>query len=199
MKRLALISVSDKRGLVPFARGLVALGFELVSTSGTYRLLRKGGLPVRELSKLTGFPEILGGRVKTLHPKVHGGILADRGRRSDLQTLKRLKISPIDLVVVNLYPFEAALRQGKGLSALVEEIDIGGVTLLRAAAKNFRSVGVVCRPEQYDGVLKDLRAGRGKLPEGVRQRLAVEAFQQTAAYDTMIQRGLAHRAGGKGS
>lgn len=191
--RQAVLSVADKRQVVPFAEGLRQLGVELISTGGTARTLRRAGLKVKEVSALTGFPEILSGRVKTLHPKLMGGILADRASREHLRQIERLGLSSVDLVVVNLYPFEKASRRRAPLKALIEEIDIGGVTLLRAAAKNFGSVGVVSRPEQYPAVLEALRRHGGKLPSAFRKKLAVEAFSQTAHYDALIHQTLAHR------
>ncbi len=181
----ALLSVSDKTGLVDFGRGLAELGWELVSTGGTARTLREAGLEVMEVAELTGFPEILGGRVKTLHPAVHGGILARR-TPEHLAELEAHGIAPIDLVVVNLYPFEATVaKAGVTLAEAVEEIDIGGVTLLRAAAKNYAHVGVVSDPGQYPAVLDELRR-LGKLPLETRQRLALAAFRHTARYDAAI-------------
>lgn len=192
--RRALISVSDKTGLAPFARELARMGIEIVSTGGTARVLREQGIRVREISRFTGFPEILGGRVKTLHPKVHGGILADRRQKEHLRQSRRLGLEPIDLVVVNLYPFEqTAGRRGAPWEELIEQIDIGGVALLRSAAKNFRSVAAVCRPSQYAQVLEEMRAARGALADETRLRLAVEAFSETAYYDSVIHQALAHR------
>ncbi len=202
MKKIqrALISVSDKTGLAEFVRGLKGLGVEIISTGGTARLLKEQGIPVKEIAQFTGFPEILAGRVKTLHPKVHGGILARREDRGHLTQVRRLGLKLIDLVVVNLYPFEeTARRRGVSLADLIEQIDIGGMALLRSAAKNFRSVGVVSSSGQYPAVLAELRRGRGALSEATRLRLAVEAFSQTAYYDSVIQQVLAHRAGGKRS
>src|SRR5690242_6836465 len=153
----ALLSVSDKTGLVDLGRGLVARGFELVSTGGTARALADAGLPVTNVSDVTGFPEMMDGRVKTLHPKVHGGILARRHRPDDLAAIAGQGIEPIDLVVVNLYPFEAAARNREtSFDELVEQIDIGGPSLLRAAGKNFRDVLVVVDPADYPKLLEQL-------------------------------------------
>ena len=190
--RRALVSVSDKNGVVELARGLVRLGVQLVSTGGTAQALRGAGLPVIEVSDATGHPEILGGRVKTLHPKVHGGILARRGRAEDLEDLKKHEIEPIDLVCVNLYPFEAAAeKEGLSLEALIEEIDIGGVALLRAAAKSYRDVLVVSSPRQYGMVLEAIE----KRDDSIREQLAIEAFERTAAYDRAISIALGTRLG----
>ena len=191
--RRALISVSDKSGLIPLARGLNRRKVEILSTGGTAKFLREQGIPVVEISKFTGFPEILSGRVKTLHPKVHGGILADRGSREHQRQAKRLGLKAIDLVVVNLYPFEAAARRKNApLAKLIEQIDIGGVALIRSAAKNFKSVGVLCRPDQYAAAIKEIE-GKGTLSEMSLFRLAVEAFSESAYYDSVIHQTLAHR------
>jgi len=181
----ALLSVSDKTGLAEFARGLHELSFELVSTGGTARALRDAGLPVTDVSAVTGVPEMLDGRVKTLHPAIHGGILADLRSADHRRQLTEAGIDPFELVVVNLYPFaEAAARQGIKLDELVEEIDIGGPALVRAAAKNHASVAIVTRPERYEAVLAALRDGA--VPSGLRAALAIEAFAHTAAYDARI-------------
>lgn len=184
--RRALLSVSDKRGLPAFAQGLAAHGFELVSTGGTAQALRETGLPVISVESVTGFPEILDGRVKTLHPHIHGGLLARRQHPGHMAELQALGIVPIELLVVNLYPFEAtAARAGVSLEELVEQIDIGGVALLRAGAKNYESVTVVCDPDDYEAVLADL-AQYGEVPLERRQRLALKAFRHTAGYDAAI-------------
>lgn len=184
MKR-ALLSVSNKEGIVDFARGLEKLGFEIVSTGGTYRILLEAGVGVVKVSDLTGFPEILDGRVKTLHPKVHGGILA---RRTDdhLQQLQDNEIETIDLVCVNLYPFrETVKKEGVSLEEAIENIDIGGPTMIRSAAKNYQDVIVVVKPELYHSVLTALEE-QGDLAHDQRLQLALEAFSHTAAYDAMI-------------
>jgi phosphoribosylaminoimidazolecarboxamide formyltransferase/IMP cyclohydrolase len=175
--RRAILSVSDKTGVVELGRGLRSLGWELISTGGTARALREAGLAVVEVSAFTGAPEILEGRVKTLHPKVHGGILARRGREDDMATLASLGYPPVDLVAVNLYPFE-------GRPSL-EEIDIGGPTLVRAAAKNHEGVIVLVRPEDYGPVLEELR-GAGDASAATRRRLAAAAFARIAEYDIAI-------------
>ena len=177
MNRRALLSVHDKAGIVDLARGLVDLGWELVSSGGTARLLSDEGLPVTEVAETTGAPEILGGRVKTLHPVIHGGILADRSNPAHVADLQARGITPIDLVVGNLYPFRS--------DPSIELIDIGGPTMVRAAAKNHAHVGVVVDPSDYGPVLDELRAG-GALSEDTRRRLARAAFAHTAAYDAAI-------------
>lgn len=181
----ALLSVADKTGVVELARGLVETGCEIISTGGTAAALREAAVPVTALDTVTGFPEILGGRVKTLHPSVHGGLLAVRGDARHTAELARHGIRPIDLVAVTLYPFEAALARGSDERTLIEEIDIGGVTLLRAAAKNFRDVVVLSDPAQYAPALDEIRR-TGTVAPGMRRRLAQEAFARTAAYDRTI-------------
>jgi phosphoribosylaminoimidazolecarboxamide formyltransferase/IMP cyclohydrolase len=184
--RRALLSVSDKTGLAAFAAELASLGWELVSTGGTARALRDAGIPVTDVSAVTGFPEMLDGRVKTLHPRVHAGVLADRRLVTHREQLAAAAIAPFDLVVVNLYPFAAAAeRPGLSLDALVEEIDIGGPTLVRAAAKNHASVAIVTAPARYHAVLHALRT-HGSVPPALRATLAAEAFRHTAAYDARI-------------
>ncbi|TMH83290.1 MAG: bifunctional phosphoribosylaminoimidazolecarboxamide formyltransferase/IMP cyclohydrolase [Betaproteobacteria bacterium] len=183
----ALLSVSDKSGIVEFARALAALGVQIVSTGGTAKLLEKEGIAVTEVSAYTGFPEMLDGRVKTLHPKVHGGILARRDVPAHLEALERHGIPPIDLVVVALYPFEATVaRPGVTLAEAIEQIDVGGPTMIRAAAKNHGSVGVVTDAGQYRAVLDELTASGGELGDATRFRLAQEAFRRTAQYDAAI-------------
>src|SRR5919201_1635287 len=182
----AILSVYDKSGVVDFARGLEELGFELYSTGGTEGLLREAGVSVRGVQELTGFPEMLGGRVKTLHPAIHGGILALRDDPGHLEELARHGMQPVDLVVSNLYPFlQVARESGARLAVALENIDIGGQTLLRAAAKNFLNVLPVCDPADYEPLLEELQR-----PEGVsadsRRRLAAKAFQHCAVYDTHV-------------
>jgi phosphoribosylaminoimidazolecarboxamide formyltransferase / IMP cyclohydrolase len=189
MSRRALLSVYDKTGLVEFAAGLAELGFELVASGGTARALSAAGLPVTQVDQVTGFPEILGGRVKTLHPAIHSGILARR-TPEHLAELAAHNIAPVDLVVSNLYPFAATIaRPGVTEAEAVEEIDIGGVALTRAAAKNFESVAVLCDPADYAAVLAALRAG--VLDTESRRALALKAFRHTAAYDAAIAMWLA--------
>jgi len=187
--RRALLSVSDKNGLVELARGLAELGIELVSTGGTARHLREAGLEVLGVSDVTGFPEILDGRVKTLHPRIHAGLLADRALPKHLEVLAEHDIERIDLVVVNLYPFlETVSRPGASPEEIVEMIDIGGPSMLRAAAKNFAGVAVVVDPRDYPAVLAALRDGGGVVPLALRRTLARKAFGHTANYDTAVAR-----------
>lgn len=183
----ALISVHDKNGVVEFARGLQSLGVEILSTGGTAGVLRGSGLTIIDVSEVTGFPEMLDGRVKTLHPKVHAGILARRDKPEHLAQLEAHGIEPIDLVVINLYPFEETVaRPGVSLEEAVEQIDVGGPTMIRAAAKNWGSVAVVVEPGQYAPLLDELRRNRGSLSQETRLSLAREAFRRTAQYDAAI-------------
>ncbi|OFW57584.1 MAG: bifunctional phosphoribosylaminoimidazolecarboxamide formyltransferase/IMP cyclohydrolase [Actinobacteria bacterium RBG_16_64_13] len=183
----ALVSVSDKNDLEPFVRGLVKLGVEVISTGGTARFLREAGLPITGISEVTGFPEIMDGRVKTLHPAIHGGILADRAKPSHMKAIADLGIEPIDLVVVNLYPFEATVAQrGVSEADAVENIDIGGPSMVRSAAKNFSAVGIVTDPGDYDTVLAELKENGGELSRETRRHLAAKAFHHTAHYDSAI-------------
>ncbi len=189
--RRALLSVTDKDGLVPFAKALVAHGVELVSTGGTARALREGGLTVRDIDELTGFPEMLDGRVKTLHPKVHGGILHMRAKPEHLDAVARHGIEPIDMVVVNLYAFsKTAARAGVPFGELIENIDIGGPSMLRSAAKNFEDVAVVTDPRDYEALITELGEHTGRLTRATRFRLARQAFSTTAAYDVAISNAL---------
>ncbi|MDE3168632.1 MAG: bifunctional phosphoribosylaminoimidazolecarboxamide formyltransferase/IMP cyclohydrolase [Acidobacteriota bacterium] len=182
----ALISVYDKTGVAEFARTLASMGIEIVSTGGTAKLLRESGVKVRDVSDLTGWPEMLGGRVKTLHPKVHGGILFQRGKAEDQREISQHAIQPIDLVAVNLYPFSAtAARPDVTAEELIENIDIGGPAMVRSAAKNFQSVGVITDPADYAPVAKELRE-TGVLSQGLRLDLARKAFARTARYDGEI-------------
>ena len=183
----ALLSVSDKRGLDGFATGLHELGVELVSTSGTAAFLRELGLPVVEVADLTGFPEMMDGRVRTLHPAVHGGLLARREVASDMAEIEARGIRPIDMLVSNLYPFRSvSMRRGSGEQDVIEAIDIGGPAMVRAAAKNFRSVAVVVDPDRYGFVLDELRDAGGALSPGTLRDLASEAFLHTAGYDAAV-------------
>ncbi len=183
----ALVSVSQKIGLASFAQALAELGIELISTGGTRKVLESAGLKVRDISDLTGFPEILDGRVKTLHPHVHGGILARRELADHRLTLEKHGIGPIDLVVCNLYPFEATVaRPGSSHQEIIEDIDIGGPALIRSAAKNYRDVAIVIDPEQYASVADELRANHASLSRQTRERLAAAAFARVADYDRAI-------------
>ena len=182
----ALLSVSDKSGLIEFARALAGYGIDLVSTGGTAKAIAAAGLKVTDVSDLTGFPEMMDGRVKTLHPKVHGGLLAIRGNAEHAQSMKDHGIAPIDLLVVNLYPFEATVDKGAGFEESIENIDIGGPAMIRAAAKNHDDVAVVVEPQDYQAVLDELAANRGATTLALRRRLAAKAYARTAAYDAAI-------------
>ena len=186
MKR-ALISVSDKTGVVEFANELTQLGFEIVSTGGTSKALKAAGVPVIGISEVTGFPEILEGRVKTLHPSVHGGILA-KGTAEHMAVLDEQNIKPIDLVVVNLYPFQETIaKEGVTLEDAIENIDIGGPTMVRSAAKNHDRVAIIVNPDRYPNVIEELKANK-ELSLKTKQLLALEAFQHTAQYDAAISK-----------
>jgi len=192
----ALISVSDKMGAAEFAAGLAALGVEILSTGGTAKLLREKGLTIRDVSEITGFPEMLDGRVKTLHPAVHGGILMVRSNPEHERQASEHAIGAIDLVAVNLYPFEkTAARPGVGMEELIENIDIGGPSMIRSAAKNFKDVAVVVDPADYGALLDEARAQGGALSHETRARLARKAFARTAAYDAAISTELQKRTG----
>jgi phosphoribosylaminoimidazolecarboxamide formyltransferase / IMP cyclohydrolase len=192
--RRALVSVSDKTGVVELARVLAKCGVEILSTGGTARLLRESGVIVHEVADVTGFPEMLDGRVKTLHPTIHAGILARRDVPEHMEALERHGIPPIDLVVVSLYPFEATVaRAGVTFPEAIEQIDVGGPTMIRAAAKNWSSVAVLTDASQYAGVADELLASAGRLSDATRFDLAREAFRRTAQYDTAIGAWLAAR------
>ena len=182
--RRALISVSDKEGLEALASGLTEAGVQLVSTGSTAAAIRAAGVEVQEVAEVTGFPEMMGGRVKTLHPAVHAGILADRSNPGHVKELEQAGIEPFDLVVVNLYPFERTVASGADDVEVIEQIDIGGPTLIRAAAKNFRSVAVVTSPAQYGEVLDAVR--EGTIDDAMRRSLAATAFEHVAVYDAAI-------------
>ncbi len=185
----ALISVSNKKHIVEFARGLQQLGIEIISTGGTTKALKEEGIEVRAVSEITNFPEILDGRVKTIHPAIHAGILANRAIKKHMDTLKAQDIKPIDLVVVNLYPFsETIAKEGVMLDEAIENIDIGGPAMIRSAAKNFEGVAVVVNPERYALVLDELKKNEGNLSQEICFELAREAFYHTAWYDTTIYR-----------
>jgi phosphoribosylaminoimidazolecarboxamide formyltransferase / IMP cyclohydrolase len=188
----AILSVTDKTGLVDFARRLAAMKVELVSTGGTAKLLREAGIAVKDISELTGFPEMMDGRVKTLHPKVHGGILHIRGNTAHVAAAKEHGIQPIDMVVVNLYAFEkTASRAGVHFDEVIENIDIGGPSMVRSAAKNFRDVAIVTSPDDYPAIAEEMAGSGGELGLATRWRLAQKAFATTAAYDSAISATLA--------
>ena len=185
--RRALISVSDKTGIAAFARALERQGVDIISTGGTAQLLRKEKIPVREISSFTAFPEVLDGRVKTLHPRVHGGLLYKRGNVKHEAEARECGFEPIDMVVVNLYPFEATIAEaGVTLADAIENIDIGGPSMIRSAAKNYESVTVVVDPADYDPVLENIRDNKGETTLKLRERLAIKAFVRTANYDRAI-------------
>ncbi len=189
LKRYALISVSDKKGLAKFAKELKKYNFELISSGGTAKFLTKSKIKVTEVVQLTKYPHMLGGRVKTLHPIIHGGILADRSNPEHLADLKKFKINAFDLVVCNLYPFEQAIsKKGCTLADAVENIDIGGPCMVRAAAKNFKNVAVVVDPDDYAKVLKEMKQHSGEISFTTKQLLSLKAFKHTKCYDTIIVR-----------
>lgn len=181
----ALLSVSDKSGLIPFAKNLVELGYELVSTGGTHKVLVDAGLDVISIDEVTDFPEMLDGRVKTLHPRVHAGLLARRDLPEHMAKLAEFDITPIDMVVVNLYPFKSTIQKnGVTEAEAIENIDIGGPSMLRSAAKNFASVLPIVDPKDYDVVVNKLKAG--EVDREYRKSLAAKVFQHTASYDALI-------------
>src|ERR1700722_10433161 len=189
--RRALLSVTDKTGLVEFAQALAGVGVELISTGGTARALREAGLTVKDISDLTGFPEMLDGRVKTLHPLVHGGLLYIRGNAEHEAAVAAHGIQPIDMVVVNLYAFEkTAAQPGVAFGHLIENIDIGGPSMVRSAAKNFEDVAIVTRAAEYPALIEELQANGGALTRATRSRLTTPTFSLTAAYDTAIANAL---------
>ena len=192
----ALISTSDRGGLIEFARALQDLGVELVSTGGTGRAIREAGLSVTDVADVTGFPEVMDGRVKTLHPKIHGGLLGVRADEGHMATLEQHGIAPFELVCVNLYPFESAIsKPGCSLTEAVENIDIGGPAMLRSAAKNHRSIYVVSTPAQYPETIERLRADGGHIDSSYGMRLAIEVYRLTSRYDGAITAYLAAQAG----
>ena len=182
----ALLSVSDKSGLIEFARALAIHGVELVSTGGTAKAVAEAGLKVKDVSELTGFPEMMDGRVKTLHPKVHGGLLAIRDNAAHATSMRAHGITPIDLLVVNLYPFEATVEKGADFEECIENIDIGGPAMIRAAAKNHNDVAVVVEASDYQAVLDELKANQGATTLSLRRKLAAKAYARTATYDAAI-------------
>ena len=192
--RRALVSTADRTGVAELAQGLTELGVEILSTGGTGTALREAGIPVTEVAEVTGFPEILDGRVKTLHPRIHAGLLALRGNGEHMATLREHGIEPIDLVCVNLYPFERTIsRPGCTLAEAIEQIDIGGPCMLRAAAKNCESIYVLSSPDQYGEALQRLRDSGGVLDPEYGRRLALEAYRLTARYDRAIASYLAEQ------
>jgi len=191
MKKIerAIVSVTDKKGIVEFARSLTTFGIEILSTGGTAKALREGGLDVVDISTYTGFPEMLDGRVKTLHPKVHGGILGMRDNPDHEEMMKKHEIKNIDLIVVNLYEFQKTVaREGVTLEEAIENIDIGGPAMLRSSAKNFRDVTVIVDPHDYDIVLQEMASGSGSTTLETRFRLAKKVFQLTHDYDGAISK-----------
>ena len=184
--KTAVVSVHDKTGIVDFSRTLRDLGVELLSTGGTAKLLTEKGIAVQEIAEYTGFPEIFDGRVKSLHPKIHAGLLYRRSNESDHATISKLGIKPIDMAVINLYPFERATQQSTDVANALENIDIGGPTMIRAAAKNYQNVAVVTEPADYPEVLSELRINNGHLSEQTRLKLMLKAFERTATYDAAI-------------
>lgn len=184
--RRAILSVTDKSGLAEFASFLHANGVELVSTGGTKKAMTDAGLPVTAVDQVTGFPEMLGGRVKTLHPNIHAGILADKDNPEHIETLTKFGLKPFDLICVNLYDFAKAAQAKASLKDAVEQIDIGGPTMLRASAKNFHSILVVPSPAHYGRITETLKANAMQAPLKLRHEMAVETFKATSAYDAMI-------------
>ncbi len=198
--RRALVSVSDKTNVAEFARQLHEMGVHILSTGGTKRALEEAGVPVQAVEDYTGFPEMMEGRVKTLHPKIHGALLAVRDNPEHIQQAEEHGIELIDLVVVNLYPFQQTIaKPDVTLAEAVENIDIGGPTMLRSAAKNFRSVAVVCNPGRYDDVIAEMKANDGALSEATRRQLALEVFAHTGQYDAAIAQYLSQEFGDEGS
>ena len=191
----ALISVSDKSGLIPFCHGLQALGIELISTGGTHKALMDAKLPAKDISDVTGFPEMMDGRVKTLHPKVHGGLLAIRENPEHEAAMLAHNIQAIDLLVVNLYPFEATIKRGASYEDCIENIDIGGPAMIRAASKNHQDVAVIVDPEDYSGLLAELAVHNGATTLEMRKKLAQKAYARTATYDAAISNWMAEQLG----
>ncbi len=183
----AIISVSNKKGIVEFAQALTSMGIEILSTGGTAKTLRDAGIPVKEVSEYTGFPEMLDGRVKTLHPKIHGGLLSRRNNPQDMEEIKRHGIDTIDMVVVNLYPFEETVANPVcTFSDAIENIDIGGPTMLRSASKNFQNVAVIVDPSDYERIIEEITSLKGDLSFRTRLELAKKVFRHTSRYDSAI-------------
>lgn len=195
MVKRALISVSDKTGIVDFAKELSNLGIEIISTGGTAKALSDAGLKVTNISDVTGFPECLDGRVKTLHPKVHAGILAMRENPSHMKQIKELGIETIDLVAINLYPFKQTIsKEGVELQEAIENIDIGGPTMIRAAAKNYQDVAVIVDPADYRAVVEQIKVN-GDVSKDTKFKLAYKVFEHTGSYDTLIAKYLSEQIG----
>ena len=183
----AILSVSNKKGIVEFARAINSMGIEILSTGGTAKSLRDAGIPVKDVSEHTGFPEMLDGRVKTLHPRIHGGLLSRRDNPKDMEEIKKHGIDTIDLVVVNLYPFEETIsRPGVSFAEAVENIDIGGPAMLRSASKNFQDVAVIVDPSDYEKIVGEIKNLKGDLSYRTRLELAKKVFKHTSRYDTII-------------
>lgn len=185
--RRAIISVSNKNGIVRLAEALSSMGIEILSTGGTAKTLRDAGIPAKEVSEYTGFPEMLDGRLKTLHPKIHGGLLSRRGNKKDMEEIKKQGIDTIDMVVVNLYPFEETIsKPGVTLADAIENIDIGGPAMLRSASKNFQDVAVIVDPSDYEKIVGEMKDLDGNLSYRTKLELARKVFRHTSRYDTMI-------------
>ena len=194
MPKRALISVSNKEKVVEFAKKLVELGYEIISSSGTAKKLKENGIPVIEVSQITGFPEIMGGRVKTLHPKIHGALLAVRDNPEYMKQLEEHEIIPIDIVAINLYPFEETVKRGANIDEIIENIDIGGPAMVRASAKNHKFTTIIVDPNDYDLVLEEIEKN-GETSLETRRKLAVKAFRHTAVYDSIISNVLNEKLG----
>lgn len=187
MVKRAVISVSNKEGVVEFAKALISMGVEILSTGGTAKTLRDAGISVKEVSEYTGFPEMLDGRVKTLHPKIHGGLLSRRDNLKDMEEIKKHGIDTIDMVVVNLYPFEETIsRPGVTFAEAIENIDIGGPTMLRSASKNFQDVAVIVDPSDYKKIIREMKKLKRTLSDRTRLKLAKKVFRRTSQYDKAI-------------
>ena len=196
----AVVSVSDKKGVVEFAKELSSMGVEILSTGGTAKTMREAGVTVKDVSEHTGFPEMLDGRVKTLHPKIHGGLLSRRGNEKDMEEIKKHGIDTIDMVVVNLYPFEATIsKPDVTFDDAIENIDIGGPTMLRSASKNFQDVAVVVDPDDYTEVLDEMKKMNNELSYKTKLKLAQKVFAHTSRYDSLIADYLAKTIGESGT
>jgi phosphoribosylaminoimidazolecarboxamide formyltransferase/IMP cyclohydrolase len=183
----AIISVSNKKGVVEFAKELKSMGVEILSTGGTARTLRDAGIPVKDVSEHTGFPEMLGGRVKTLHPKIHGGLLSRRNNPEDMEEIRKHGIDTIDMVVVNLYPFEETIsKPGVSFEEAIENIDIGGPAMLRSSSKNFQDVVVIVDPSDYGKIIEEMKSMNGDVSYRTRLELAKKVFRHTSRYDGLI-------------